>query len=125
VGVLACAWGINVYLVQIAPHWSQRETISEYYKRRAGPEEPLVAYLLNWKGEIFYTGNDVPVFVSSGKPFSDWVESLKKNGVTVMFFTTEHSRVGTLQRELGSPQQFDLITDKTLNDKFVLARAVL
>jgi 4-amino-4-deoxy-L-arabinose transferase-like glycosyltransferase len=123
--LLVSAWVVNVYLVEIAPHWGQRETISEYYKQRAGPEEPLVAYQLNWKGENFYTGNDVPAFVSSGKRFTDWVASQKKNGVKVMFFTTEHSRVGTLQRELGSPQKFELLTDERLNDKFVLARAVL
>jgi hypothetical protein len=125
VGVLTSVWAIDVYLVQIAPHWGQRETISEYYRRRAGPEEPLVAFQLNWKGENFYTGNNVPAFVSSGKKFTDWVESQKQNGVAVMFFTTEHSRVGTLQRELGSPQKFELLTDTKLNDKFVLARAVL
>jgi len=125
VSVLTTVWAIDVYLVQIAPHWGQRETISEYYRRRTGPEEPLVAFQLNWKGENFYTGNNVPAFVSSGKKFTDWVESQKQNGVAVMFFTTEHSRVGTLQRELGSPQKFELLTDTKLNDKFVLARAVL
>jgi len=125
VSVLSCLWVIDRYLIQISPHWGQRETISEYYRHRAGPEEPLVAYQLNWKGENFYTGNNVSVFVSSGKRFSDWVDSQKKNGVQVMFFTTEHSRIGSLQRELGSAQKFELLTDATLNDKFVLARAVL
>jgi 4-amino-4-deoxy-L-arabinose transferase-like glycosyltransferase len=125
VSVLSSVWVMDRYLIQLAPHWGQRETIGEYYKQRAGPEEPLVAYQLNWKGENFYTGNNVSVFVSSGKRFTEWVGTQKKNGVQVMFFTTEHTRVGTLQRELGSPQKFELLTDATLNDKFVLARAVL
>jgi 4-amino-4-deoxy-L-arabinose transferase-like glycosyltransferase len=122
---LMAAWVIDVYLVDVAPHWGQRETITAYYQRRAGPQEPLVAYQLNWKGENFYTGNDVPAFVSSGKRFTDWVESQRKSGVKVMFFTTEHSRVGTLQRELGSVHKFELLTTPVLNDKFVLARAEL
>jgi 4-amino-4-deoxy-L-arabinose transferase-like glycosyltransferase len=122
---LVAAWAIDVYLVQVAPHWSQRATISEYYLRRSGPEQPLVAYQLNWKGENFYTGNKVPAFVSSGKRFTDWVQGQKKNGVTVMFFTTEHSRVGTLQRELGTTRKFELLTTPAVNDKFVLARAEL
>jgi 4-amino-4-deoxy-L-arabinose transferase-like glycosyltransferase len=122
---LAAAWVIDVYLVDVAPHWGQRETISAYYQRRAGPEEPLVAYQLNWKGENFYTGNDVPAFVSSGKRFTDWVETQKKSGVKVMFFTTEHSRIGTLKRELGAVSKFELLTTPALNDKFVLARAEL
>jgi 4-amino-4-deoxy-L-arabinose transferase-like glycosyltransferase len=125
VSLAACLWALDRYLIQVAPHWGQRETISEYYKRRTGPEEPLVAYQLNWKGENFYTGNSISTFVSSGKRFSDWVNAQKKSGVQVMFFTTEHSRVGSLQRELGSPQKFELLTDATLNDKFVLARVVL
>jgi hypothetical protein len=123
--VLVAGWVIDVYFVQISPHWGQRETIATYYQRRAGPNEPLVAYQLNWKGENFYTGNAVPAFVSSGKRFTDWVESQKKAGVTVMFFTTEHSRIATLQRELGTPRKFELLTTPELNDKFVLARAEL
>jgi hypothetical protein len=123
-GVVTSAWVLNVYLVEISPHFGQRETIAKYYGERAGPQEPLVAYQLNWKGENFYTGNHVPAFVSSGKRFTEWVETQKKGGVTVMFFTTEHSRIATLQRELGKTQKFELLTDKTLNDKFVLARAV-
>lgn len=129
-GLCACAllvsgWALNVYMVQIAPHWGQRETISEYYKQRSGPEEPLVAYQLNWKGENFYTGNKVPAFVSSGKRFTQWVDSQRKDGVKVMFFTTEHSRIATLKREVGKIEKFELLTDATLNNKFVLARVVL
>ena len=123
--VVVTGWATNVYMVKLSPHFGQRETIEEYYKRRAGPEEPLVAYQLNWKGENFYTGNKVPAFVSSGKRFTDWVESQRKKGVAVMFFTTEHSRVKSLERELGKVQGFELLTSPALNDKFVLARAVL
>ena len=123
--VLVAAWVVDVYFVQISPHWGQRETIMTYYRRRASPREPLIAYQLNWKGENFYTGNNVPAFVSSGKRFTEWVESQKKSGVTVMFFTTEHSRVGSLTRELGQTKKFELLTTPELNDKFVLARAEL
>jgi 4-amino-4-deoxy-L-arabinose transferase-like glycosyltransferase len=122
---LVAAWAIDVYLVQVAPHWGQKETITTYYQSRASPEERLVAYQLNWKGENFYTGNDVPAFVSSGKRFTDWVDAQRKSGAKVMFFTTEHSRIGTLKRELGSVRKFELLTTPALNDKFVLARVEL
>lgn len=125
VAVMVTAWLVNVYLVQISPHWGQRETVGEYYLRRAGPEEPLVAYQLNWKGENFYTGNKAPVFVSSGRRFTDWVEAEKKRGTKVMFFTTEHSRLGSLKRELSNPREFQELTDERLNDKFALVRVVL
>lgn len=120
--LLTSAWGVNGYLVGVAPHWGQRETIETYYRTRQSADEPLVAYQLNWKGENFYTGNRIATFVSSGKPFKSWVEKQKKQGVQVMFFTTEHSRIRALQRELGKPENFELLTDERLNNKFALAR---
>jgi hypothetical protein len=123
--VLCSAWAVNVYLIEAAPHLGQRVTVSEYYRLRASPEEPLVAYQLNWKGENFYTSNHVPTFKSSGKSFKDWVKVQKGNGVRVMFFTTEHPRITALKRELGTVSQFEVITDKSVNAQFVLARVVL
>jgi hypothetical protein len=114
-----------VYLVSVAPHWGQRETILAYYRARKGPEEPFVAYQMNWKGENFYTGNRVPAFVSSGSKFKTWVTEQKKNGVRVMFFTTEHSRVSSLKSELGLVKEFKLLTGRELNNKFTLARVEL
>ena len=52
-------------------HWGQHEVIAAYYADRASPDEQLVAYQMNWKGENFYTGNHVPAFVSTGATFTD------------------------------------------------------
>jgi 4-amino-4-deoxy-L-arabinose transferase-like glycosyltransferase len=126
-GVVALAWtawGLDVYLVNCSPHWGQRETILAYYAARKGPQEPFVAYQMNWKGENFYTGNRVPAFVSSGAKFKSWIADEKKKGTRVMFFTTEHSRMSSLKGELGPVKDFKLITDKKLNNKFGVARAV-
>jgi hypothetical protein len=121
--LLWAAWGTNAYFVRTAPHWGQRETIARYYEHRKSAGEPIVAYQMNWKGENFYTGNRVPAFVSSGEKFKQWLRDEQAKGVKVFYFTTEHSRVGSLKGELGKPKQFELLTDKTLNNKFVLARA--
>ena len=121
--VLWCAWGVNVYLFKAAPHWGQRETVMAYYADRKGPDEPFVAYQMNWKGENFYTGNRTPAWVSSGQKFKDWVEEQKKKGVKTMYFTTEHGRSGTLKGEIGATQSFDAITDPALNNKFFTGRA--
>jgi len=123
VAVLWTAWGVDVYLVNAAPHWGQRETILTYYATRKGPQEPFVAYQMNWKGENFYTGNRVPAFVSSGAKFKTWISEQKKKGTKVMFFTTEHSRMGSLKSELGPLKDFKVLTDRQLNNKFALARA--
>ncbi len=125
VSVWAAAWALDVYLVRAAPHWGQRETILEYYKRRKGPEEPLAAYQMNWKGENFYTGNHVPAFVSSGAKFKSWLQEARDTGTRVVFFTTEHSRESTLKTELGKVKRYDKLTDKDFNNKFFLVRVEL
>lgn len=123
VGVLFSAWCVNIYLVELSPHWGQRETIAAYYQHRQSPEEPLVAYQMNWKGENFYTGNRMATFVSSGKKFTRWIEKQRERGKQTFFFTTEHTRISRLKRELKDPEQFDVLTNKELNNKFALARA--
>jgi 4-amino-4-deoxy-L-arabinose transferase-like glycosyltransferase len=125
VGVWAAAWALDVYLVRSAPHWGQRETILEYYRRRKGPEEPLAAYQMNWKGENFYTGNHVPAFVSTGSKFKSWLNDERENGTRVVYFTTEHSRESTLKTELGKVKKYEKLTTKDSNNKFFLARVEL
>jgi 4-amino-4-deoxy-L-arabinose transferase-like glycosyltransferase len=120
--VLWTAWGLDVYLYKAAPHWGQRETVLAYYRDRTDANQPFVAYQMNWKGENFYTGNKTPAFVSSGEKFKEWVNQQKTNGIKRVYFITEHSRTGTLRRELGDPKSFAEITDKVLNNKFVVAR---
>jgi 4-amino-4-deoxy-L-arabinose transferase-like glycosyltransferase len=118
-------WCINVYLPQAAAHWGQRELISEYYRRRQSPEEPLAAYAQNWMGENFYTGNHVATFKQPGGNFKRWVGELRAKGTLVFFVTTEHSTVARVRNELGSVQAFDLLTTPEMNNKFVLARITL
>jgi 4-amino-4-deoxy-L-arabinose transferase-like glycosyltransferase len=125
VGVGFSVWALCVYLIEVAPHWSQRETISTYYRTRSGPEELLVAYRQNWMGENFYTSNHVATFKSSGKPFEAWIAERRKAGERVLFFTTEHATIAQLKRELGSFSEFELLTTRAQNNKFVLARVVL
>jgi hypothetical protein len=125
VGVWAAVWALDVYLVRAAPHWGQRETILEYYKRRQGKEEPLVAYQMNWKGENFYTGNHIPAFVSTGSKFKSWLDEERERGTRVLFFTTEHSRESTLKTELGKLKKYERLTSKEQNNKFFLARVEL
>ena len=118
-------WGIDVYMVKTSPHWSQHEVIEAYYKDRKGPDEQLVAYQMNWKGENFYTGNHIPAFVSSGATFQTWLKTQKETkGQKVMYFITEHSRTGGLRGEVNA-KSYKELTDRTVNNKFVLVRAEL
>jgi 4-amino-4-deoxy-L-arabinose transferase-like glycosyltransferase len=117
-------WGLDVYMVKTAPHWGQHEVIEAYYANRKGPDEMLVAYQMNWKGENFYTSNHVPAFVSTGATFTNWLKAQKEKGAKVMFFITEHSRVGGLKGEVQA-KHYAEITTKELDNKFVVVRAEL
>jgi 4-amino-4-deoxy-L-arabinose transferase-like glycosyltransferase len=123
---LACvftAWGLDVYMVKVSPHWSQRELLMSYEAARTAAPGPLVAYQMNWKGENFYRGNAVAAFVSSGRKFQQWIDDQKKAGAKTFYFVTEHKRVEWLQHELADPKDFVRLTDKVLNNKFILVRA--
>jgi 4-amino-4-deoxy-L-arabinose transferase-like glycosyltransferase len=124
-GVAFAAWALHVYFLDVAPHWSQRETISEYYRARSGPEQLLVAYRQNWMGENYYTSNHLATFKSAGKPFGNWITQQRGEGQRVLFFTTEHATVDALRRQLGSVSHFELLTTRAQNNKFVLARVEL
>ncbi len=115
-------WGLDVYMQRTAQHWGQHEVIAAYYANRESPAEQLVAYQMNWKGENFYTGNHVPAFVSTGSTFTTWLKKQKDAGVKVMYFITEHGRIGGLKNEIGA-KAYREVTDKVLCNKFVLVRA--
>jgi hypothetical protein len=57
------------YLPDLGPHWSQKHVIAAYYRNRSGPEEPMVVYNLYWRGENFYTRNEV---YSQSNPADKW-----------------------------------------------------
>jgi 4-amino-4-deoxy-L-arabinose transferase-like glycosyltransferase len=78
------------YMVKLTPHWTQKHLIEEYYKRRNSEDERFVAFQMNWKGENFYTGNRVVVYVSTtNRQFEQWID---KHRGERHFFITEHSR---------------------------------
>jgi 4-amino-4-deoxy-L-arabinose transferase-like glycosyltransferase len=117
---------LDVYLVRTAPNGGQRGVFEAYYRARgAGPAAPLVAYQLNWKGENFYTGNNIAVFVSSGAPLRAYLDRRKERSDRTVYFVTERNRVGNLRTELGTVRSFEEITDRAVSHEFSLVRAVL
>ena len=119
-------WGLGSSpwspLSSLSPHWGQRELFVRYEQEHKKKPGQLIAYQLNWKGENFYRGNQVPAFVSTGKRFKTWIAAQKKKGTSVFYFVTEHRRTRPLRNELGRPAVFEKLTDKTLNNKFQLIR---
>jgi hypothetical protein len=123
-GFVWAVWGLDVYMERTAQHWGQHEVIAAYYADRDAPDEILVAYQMNWKGENFYTGNHIPAFVSTGSNFTTWLKKKKDEGAKVMYFITEHGRIGGLKGEVQA-KSYREVTDKNLCNKFILVRAEL
>jgi 4-amino-4-deoxy-L-arabinose transferase-like glycosyltransferase len=122
VATLFSLWCLDVYMIDLSPHWGQQELVERYYKERKDAKEPLVAWQMNWKGENFYSGNRVAVFVSlNNKELEEW---LKKNKGKRAFFLLEHKRLDRLKRALGARKVETRSTERE-NNKFVLVRTIL
>jgi 4-amino-4-deoxy-L-arabinose transferase-like glycosyltransferase len=113
---------LDVYMIDLTPHWSQRDLVHRYYRERKSAADPLVAWQMNWKGENFYSGNRVAVFADlNNKEFTNWVDHNKGKTAYVLL---EHGRLGRLKGLLASRKVESLTTERD-NNKFVLVRVVL
>ena len=135
--VLFAGWSLDVYMIALTPHWSQRGLFARYYARRrprpspnADPRfayDPIVAHQMNWKGENFYTGNHV-VAMECGLKYctgttAEWV---REHPGQRAFFITEHSRVqGLLQQLRQNGGRAETISTEREDNKFVLVEATL
>ena len=123
------AWVLDAYLPAATPHWGQRAVMAAYYAQRAGPQEPIASYQMNWKGENFYTGNRIAQFGTPSTPqgtpsFSDWIREQRARGTSVLYVVTEQNRVAGLRRDLA-PKELHEVTTPADCAQFVLVRAEL
>jgi hypothetical protein len=123
--VALAAFVLDAYLVRAAPDGGQRDVIEAFYRARETHPTPvpLVAYQLNWKGENFYTGNRLAIFVSSGAPMKTWLDARRSAGERTVYFVTEQGRVNGLRSELGKIRSFEKLTDEHVSAEFCLVRA--
>jgi 4-amino-4-deoxy-L-arabinose transferase-like glycosyltransferase len=117
---------LDGYLVRAAADGGQRGVFEAYYRARgASSTAPLVAYQLNWKGENFYSGNNVAIFVSSGASMRTYLDGRKQRNEGTVYFVTERGRVNGLRNELGAVRAFEEMTDGQVSHEFRLVRAEL
>jgi hypothetical protein len=113
---------LDVYMIDLTPHWSQAGLMDRYYAERKGPQEPLLAWQMNWKGENFYTGNRVYVFVElDNKALLEWVG---KHTGTRVYLVLEHGRLDRLKHVLA-PRKIETLTTLRDDNKFILVRTTL
>jgi 4-amino-4-deoxy-L-arabinose transferase-like glycosyltransferase len=98
--------------VDLSHHWTQRDLFWRYYAQRK-PGEPITAFLMNWRGETFYSRNTV--------------KQIKDNGLMQRFAAqpgrewalVEHNRLSILRTAVGADKTVTVI-DRNINNKFIL-----
>jgi 4-amino-4-deoxy-L-arabinose transferase-like glycosyltransferase len=102
-------WG---HWVDLSHHWTQRDLFWRYYAQRK-PDEPIAAFLMNWRGETFYSRNQVKQVREVGK-LKPFVDQPGREWALV-----EHNRLGLLKQTVGTDKVVTVI-DRDINNKFVL-----
>ncbi len=106
-----CAFTLHLlvfYMPAVGPHWSQKQLHEIYYQCRRDPGERLIAWQLNWRGENFYSKNQVvPLMETNNKEFLEYLRryrARRQEDVSARFIVLEAGRynrlVGVMDREL-------------------------
>jgi 4-amino-4-deoxy-L-arabinose transferase-like glycosyltransferase len=103
-----------VHWRELTPHWSQRDLFRTYLAERKSPDEPIVAYFMNWRGETFYSRNLVRQ-VQDANRMKELAERPGRKWVIV-----ERSRYGALRQAVG-PKPALRIADQSTNKFFLVA----
>jgi hypothetical protein len=117
---------------QVSDRWSQKRLIATYYANRTSPDERLIAWQMYWRGETFYTANEIysgpfdkrTVFLGD-KNAENLQAYLGRNRGKRVFFIVEKGRWTTLQGLLPADARGSLVKLDERNNKFFLASAQL
>ena len=125
--LLTSAFMADRYMPDLGPHWSQKHVIASYYAHRHGPDEPLIVWNLYWRGENFYTRNEV-YSQSDPKEKWAWVEPgnamainawCQRHKGTRVFFLVERTKLESMRGRLPAYAR-DLHVVDSSNNKLIL-----
>ena len=102
-------WG---HWVDLSHHWTQRDLFWKYYDLRR-PGEPITAFLMNWRGETFYSKNTVKQ-IKDNAVFARYAALPGRKWALV-----EHNRLGVLRSAVGANRTVTPYY-RDLNNKFIL-----
>ncbi len=123
---------LNVYMKETSQIWSQKALFATYYRERTGPQEPLIAWQMYWRGETFYTQNEIyegpqenrTVFLGN-RNAEDLQAYLGRSAGKRVFFVVERARLDRLRALLPEAARTSLTIRNDTNNKFLLASAQL
>lgn len=131
-GFSLAIFSLDVYMPRITPTWSQKGLWDRYYElctQTDGPpgsdsrkhfcEEPAISYKLNWRGETYFTANEViPI-----RNDSDYTKFLEQVGNGTYYGIMDKNRYnGDFQRKLPARFKNQACVVHNENMKFVLAK---
>ncbi len=130
-GIAITGWALNVYMPAISSTWSQGPLWQTYYDtcNRGTPPpqahpmkadryclDPAISYKLNWRGETFYTMNEViPV-----RDDDEWNYFIEQNGEHCFYAIMERARVGGFRNAVPAASRDTVTEEHSDNIKFVL-----
>jgi 4-amino-4-deoxy-L-arabinose transferase-like glycosyltransferase len=123
---------LDGYLMKVTPFWTQKNLIANYYKLRRSPDEHLLVWQMYWRGENFYTQNEIyegpqaerTVFLGDKnvENLKDWISKHRGHRA---FFVVERSRWAQLQGIVPPESRNSLHMVDESNMKFCLAEVQL
>ena len=130
-GVILAYFSLDYYMPIISQTWSQSELWKAYYAQcdrvegppGAGPKrfcaQPVIAYMLNWRGETYYTQNEViPI-----RDEDDFTHFLSQSGQEPFFAIMEMARYqGDFGRKLPPQLRDKVCITYSENPAFLLAK---
>lgn len=129
VAVAFTGYLLDHYMPATAAYWSQKHLLATYYKVRRSPAERLLVWQMYWRGENFYTANEIfqgpkeerTVFLGD-KNVENLKEWVSRHRGRRAFLLVERSRYGQLPGMFPDNTRSSLhIIDET-NMKFVLVQ---
>lgn len=123
---------LDVYIPKAASHWSQKPLIAQYYRERRSPDERLLAWQLYWRGENFYTQNQIyegptserTVFLGD-RNAENLKEYVTRHAGQRAFFIIERTRLDGLKGILPENVRSTVKVVNDDNNKFYLLTAQL
>ncbi len=123
---------LDGYMMKVTPYWTQKGLIASYYKLRGSPAEHLLVWQMYWRGENFYTENEIyegpkeerTVFLGDRnvENLKDWIAHHRGHRA---FFLIERARMSQLQGIVPPESKASLKIVDESNMKFCLAQIQL
>jgi 4-amino-4-deoxy-L-arabinose transferase-like glycosyltransferase len=123
---------LDGYMMRVTPYWTQKGLIANYYKLRRSPEEKLLVWQMYWRGENFYTENEIfvgpreerTVFLGD-KNLENFKAWMQKHRGRRAFILVERARWSSVEAAVPPETRPSLKMIDESNMKFCLAEVDL